>query len=264
MPHTLVAIMHQTMQRLFRVLLCTALSLSAQAETVRFGMDLNYPPFSWLDADGVPQGFDTEIAYGLCQKMKVHCQIVPQDWDGLTKALNMNKFDAILSSMQITPERMNSLDFSHKYYHVASRMVTRIGNQVSEQAFAQKRIGVLRGSTQEKYARDYWGKNGAEIVAYDKISSAFDALTSQHLDAVFVDNIVGNSAFLQTSKGKGFAFVGPSYDNVRYFGSGAGIAVKKGNVQLLNRLNQAIDQLRNDGSYQKIAKKYFSFDIYGN
>lgn len=250
--------------RLVLLTLCCALSFHATAETVRFGMDLNYPPFSWLSADGEPQGFDADIANALCREMKVQCRIVPQDWDGLTKALKLNKFDAILSSMQITPERQRELDFSQKYYRVASRIVTRADRIVGKQTFRHQRIGVLRGSTQAKFARDYWGHNGATIVDYDKITTAFNDLTSQRLEAVFVDNVVGDSVFLQTPAGKGFAFVGPAYDDEKYFGSGAGIAVKKGNTRLLNRLNQAIKQLRSDGSYQKISKKYFSFDIYGH
>jgi len=256
--------MRLKLHRFTTLLLCCVLSLSARAETLRFGMDLNYQPFSWLNAEGKPQGFDVDIAYALCKEMKVECQIVPQDWDGLSKALNMNKFDAILSSMQITPERMKNLDFTKKYYQVASRIISRSGTSVSKTSFAHKRIGVLRGSTQEKFARNYWGRNQAVIVNYDKITSAFSDLTNQQLEAVFVDNVVGNRAFLQTKSGQGFAFVGPSYSDEKYFGSGAGIAVRKGNTQLRDRLNLAIDRLRQNGIYQKIAKNYFSFDIYGH
>ena len=164
----------------------------------------------------------------------------------------------------LVPTGMKNLDFTKKYYQVASRIISRSGTSVSKTSFAHKRIGVLRGSTQEKFARNYWGRNQAVIVNYDKITSAFSDLTNQQLEAVFVDNVVGNRAFLQTKSGQGFAFVGPSYSDEKYFGSGAGIAVRKGNTQLRDRLNLAIDRLRQNGIYQKIAKNYFSFDIYGH
>ncbi|UTH72946.1 ABC transporter substrate-binding protein [Chromobacterium sp. IIBBL 290-4] len=238
-------------------------SLSAQAETLRFGIDLNYPPFSKQGADGKPQGFDIDMANAICASMKVTCQIVPQDWDGLIPALNANKFDAIISSMQITAERQKAVDFTHKYYNIASRLVAKDGAKVDAASFKGKKIGVLRASTQEKFAKDFWGKNGATIVPYAKSPESFLDLKSGRVDAVFVDGAVGEGEFLKTAQGKGYAFVGPNYSDVKYFGLGAGIAVKKGNKALVDRLNKAIDQVRKDGAYKKVQDKYFSFDVYG-
>ncbi|OWY39407.1 ABC transporter substrate-binding protein [Xenophilus sp. AP218F] len=238
-------------------------SLSAQAETIRFGVDLNYPPFSKQGADGKPQGFDIDIANALCAQMKVTCQIVPQDWDGLIPALNANKFDAILSSMQITPERQKAVDFTNKYYTISSRVVAKDGVKVDAASFKGKKIGVLRASTQEKFAKDFWGKNGATIVPYAKSPESFLDLKSGRVDAVFVDSAVGDQEFLKTPQGKGYSFAGPNYADVKYFGLGAGIAVKKGNKALAERLNKAIDGIRKNGSYKKAQDKYFGFDIYG-
>jgi arginine/ornithine transport system substrate-binding protein len=234
-----------------------------RAETLRIGMDLNYPPFSWQDSHGTPQGFDADMARALCLEMKVDCRIVPQDWDGLTRALYLHKFDAILSSMQITRARMKTLDFTQKYYKVASRLVVPLGAPVDRAAFSRKRIGVLRGSTQASFARDFWGKAGAHIVDYAKIGQAFDDLAAHRLDAVFVDEVVGSSSFLRTPAARSFAFSGPAYDDPRYFGLGAGIAVRKGDARLRERLDRALAHLIQDGRYQKIQSKYFSFDIYG-
>lgn len=238
-------------------------SFATQAETLRFGIDLNYPPFSKQGADGKPQGFDIDVANALCAAMKVQCQIVPQDWDGLIPALNANKFDAILSSMQVTPERQKAVDFSDKYYTISSRVVAKTGTAVDQNSFKGKKIGVLRASTQEKFAKDFWGKAGAQIVAYNKSPESFLDLKSGRVDAVFVDAAVGDQEFVKTPQGKGFAFVGPNYADEKYFGKGAAIAVKKGNKALVERLNKAIAQIRKDGSYKKAQDKYFSYDIYG-
>ena len=242
----------------------SATAFAAQAETVRFGIDGNYPPFAKQGADGKLQGFDVDMAYTLCNAMKVTCEIVPQDWDGLIPALNANKFDAILSSMSITEERMKAVDFSNKYYHTPSRMIGKSGTVVNQASFKGKKIGVLRASIQEKFAKDYWAKNGASLVAYGKIPEAFLDLKSGRIDGVFVDSVVGDSDFLKSSQGKGYAFVGPDYNDAKYFGKGAGIAVKKGNKAMLERLNKAIEQVRKDGSYKKVQDKYFAFDVYGN
>ncbi|MEQ6289073.1 ABC transporter substrate-binding protein [Vogesella sp. GCM10023246] len=237
---------------------------TAQGETLRFGMDGNYPPFTKQGADGNLQGFDVDIAQALCQVMQVTCQIVPQDWDGLIPGLNANKYDAILSSMSITAERKKAVDFTNKYYHVPARMIAKAGSSIGAKDFSGKRIGVLRASTQEKYARDVWGKNGANIVVYGKAPEAFLDLKSGRVDGVFVTSEVGDQDFIQTKQGAGYAFVGAPITDVRYFGEGAGIAVKKGNAELVQRLNQAISQIRKNGSYGKIQKKYFSADIFGD
>ncbi|MBI3145357.1 MAG: ABC transporter substrate-binding protein [Pseudogulbenkiania sp.] len=252
-----------------KVLMAVALAAplfasAAQAETIRFGVDLNYPPFSKQGPDGKPQGFDIDMAHALCTAMKATCEIVPQDWDGLIPALNTNKFDAILSSMQITDERKKAVDFTNKYYNIPSRIIAKVGTTVDQNSFKGKKIGTLRASTQEKFAKDYWGKSGAKVVAYTKAPESFLDLTSGRLDAVFVDGAVGDQEFLKTPRGKGFAFVGPEYNDTKYFGLGAGIAVKKGNKALLERLNGAIDQIRKDGSYKKVQDKYFTFNVYGN
>ncbi|MDF0605115.1 ABC transporter substrate-binding protein [Neisseriaceae bacterium TC5R-5] len=243
--------------------IATFTGFTAQAETLRIGVDLNYAPFSKLGTDGKPQGFDIDIANSLCHAMKVTCKIVPQDWDGLIPALNANKFDAIIASMQITDERKKAVDFSNKYYNIPSRIVAKAGTPVDQNSFKGKKIGVLRASTQEKFAKNYWGKQGANIVAYAKSPESFLDLKSGRLDAVFVDGAVGDYEFLRTPNGKGYTFVGPNYTDVKYFGLGAGVAVKKGNKALLDRFNKAIQQIRQDGSYKKVQDKYFNFDVYG-
>ena len=100
-------------------------------------------------------------------------------------------------------------------------------------------------------------------MSYGKTPEAFLDLRSGRIDGVFVDATVGELDFLKTPQGKGFAFVGPDYNEAKYFGYGAGIAVKKGNAALVSRLNQAIDQIRKDGTYKKVQDKYFTFDVYG-
>lgn len=256
--------MRTTIKQLTLAGLLLATLATAHAETLRFGMDGNYPPFAKQGADGSLQGFDVDIAQALCQSMRVTCQIVPQDWDGLIPGLNANKYDAILSSMSITAERRKAVDFTGKYYQVPARMIAKVGTTIGAKDFNGKRIGVLRASTQEKYARDVWGKNGASIVVYGKAPEAFLDLKAARIDGVFVTSEVGDQDFIQTRQGAGYAFVGAPITDVRYFGEGAGIAVKKGNEELVRRLNQAISQIRKNGSYDKIQKKYFSADIFGD
>ncbi len=85
--------------------------------TVRIAMDATYPPFKSLDPSGAIVGFDKDIADALCEQMKVTCEFTNQAWDGIIPGLLANKYDAILSSMSITEERMKQIDFTEKYYN---------------------------------------------------------------------------------------------------------------------------------------------------
>ncbi len=89
----------------------------ADGEKYVIGTDSTYPPFEYVDASGQFLGFDMDIARALCAEMKAECTIVSSDWDGIIPALQAKKFDMIISSMSITPERSKLVDFTNKYYN---------------------------------------------------------------------------------------------------------------------------------------------------
>ena len=97
--------------------LALAIGAAQAQETIKIGTEGAYPPFNNLTADGKLVGFDIDIAQALCDEMKVKCEFVTQDWDGIIPALQAGKFDAIVASMSITPERQEKVDFTHKYYN---------------------------------------------------------------------------------------------------------------------------------------------------
>jgi len=102
-----------------------------------------------------------------------------------------------------------------------------------------------------------------EVVRYSSQNEIYLDMVAGRVDGTLADAIPVDEGFLKTEQGKGFAFVGPSFTDPAYFGEGAGIAVRKGDKALLDKLNAAILALRANGEYQKIQSKYFSFDIYG-
>ncbi len=233
------------------------------AEKLRIGVEGAYPPFSWKESDGTLKGFDIEIAEALCKEMKRECVLVEQDWDGMIPALLARKFDAIVASMSITPERKKRVDFSNKYYNTPAKFVARKGSdlQISKAGLKGKRIGLQRGTTHQCYMEKMFPD--AELVLYASQEEVFQDLAIGRIDAQFSDSIAADDGFLKTDAGKDFAFVGGDQHDPQCHGEGAGIAVRKQDKELREELNQAIQAIRKNGVYQSINAKYFDFDIFG-
>lgn len=230
---------------------------------LRVGVEGAYPPFSSVGADGRIVGFDIDIANALCAEMKASCTLVQQEFDGMIPALQAHKFDLIVASLSITPERLKVVDFSDKYYKTPNRLIAKSGVAIdgSAKSLDGKKIGVQRSSINDRYATAKF--TGATIVRYAKQDEVYLDLAAGRIDATLVDSVAGDVGFLKTPAGKGYAFTGPSYDDPEYFGKGVGVALRKGEPALLGRLNTAIKAIRADGTYQKIQSRYFDFDVYG-
>jgi arginine/ornithine transport system substrate-binding protein len=126
-----------------------------------------------------------------------------------------------------------------------------------------KKVGVLRASTHDRYATDVLQPAGIEVVRYGSQQEANMDLVSGRVDALLADSVNLDDGFLKTEAGKGYAFAGPEYNDPKYFGGGAGIAVRKGDTALAQQFNDAIVAVRANGKYQQVQDKYFKFNIYG-
>jgi arginine/ornithine transport system substrate-binding protein len=230
---------------------------------IRIGVEGAYPPFSSVGPDGKLKGFDIDIANALCAEMKAQCTMVQQDFDGMIPALQARKFDIIVASLSITPERQKVVDFSDKYYKTPARFVAKVGTigEVSAAGPKGKKIGVQRATIHDRYATEQFKQS--QIVRYAKQDEVFLDLVAGRVDGTLVDSVAADQGFLETPAGKGYAFVGPVYDDEKYFGTGAGIAVRKGDTATRERLNAAIKAIRANGVYKRIQDAYFDFDVYG-
>jgi lysine-arginine-ornithine-binding protein len=236
---------------------------AAQMKKVRIGTEGAYPPFNYIDSDGNLAGFDVDIAKALCDAAKFDCEFVVQDWDGIIPGLLAKKYDAIVASMSITDERKEVVDFTNKYYNTPARFVARKGANfdISPEGLAGKVVGVQRATIHENFLRDIFPK--VEVRAYATQDEANADLVAGRVDLVMADSVALDEGFLKTAEGKDFEFVGPGYSEPKWHGEGAGIAIRKGEDELREALNKAIDQIRADGTYEKIQSKYFDFDVYG-
>jgi arginine/ornithine transport system substrate-binding protein len=231
---------------------------------LKVAIDPTYEPFTFKTADGKPTGFDVDIAEALCAEIKRQCVYVEQVWDSMIPGLQAKKYDVIISSMSITDERKKVVDFTDKYYNTPSRIVVKADTNFTDLASLKgKKIGVLKGSTQEKYAMGELKTVGVNVVAYEAQDQVYLDIKSGRLDGAVADSVEVNGGFLSKPEGAGYGFVGPVLADVKYFGYGAGVALRQGETQLKDELNAAIKTIRSNGTYDTISKKYFSFDVYG-
>jgi lysine-arginine-ornithine-binding protein len=232
-------------------------SSAVAADKLKIGTEGAYPPFNLIDASGQVGGFDVDIAQALCAQMKVECEVVTSDWDGIIPALNAKKFDAIVASMSITEERKAAVDFTAPYYTNKLQFIApKSADFKTDKAGLQgKVIGAQRATMAGTWLEDNLG-DVVEIKFYDTQENAYLDLTSGRLDGVLADKFV-NWEWLKSNAGQDFEFKGePVFDNDKI-----GVAVRKGDP-LQVQLNAALQAIVADGTYQKINAKYFPFSIY--
>lgn len=228
-----------------------------------------YPPYNFVAADGTLQGFDVDFAKAVCEKINADCEIVKQDWDGIIPALLAKKYDVIVASMAIRPERAEKVDFTIPYYMAPTALIATktsgikagADGLVDPASVAGKKIGVARATGFEKYARENWPK--ADIVVYDNSPNADLDMVGGRLDARFDDYILLSQSILKSDIAGDLEQVGKIYPEKLMGSDGEGIAVRKGETALRESINKAIIDMRSDGTYKKINDKYFTFDIYG-
>ncbi|CAM2160986.1 amino acid ABC transporter substrate-binding protein, PAAT family [Paraburkholderia tropica] len=249
---------------------CVALALMAGSaaardwHTVRIGVDASYPPFESKAANGQIVGFDVDLTKALCARMNVKCVWVENDLDGIIPALKARKFDAIVSSLTITPQRRQQIDYSDKLFDAPARMIARSGSPLlpTPESLKGKNVGVEQGSTQEAYAKVHWAPKGVNVVSYQNQDQVYQDLIAGRLDATLQDEVQADYGFLKTPRGKGFGWAGPEVEDLATIGDGTAIGLRKDDADLKAKFNAALASLHKDGTFDQIAKQYFDFPIY--
>lgn len=231
---------------------------------LKVAIDATYEPFTYKTADGKPTGFDVDIASALCEQIKRTCVFVEQPWDGMIPGLIAKKYDVIISSMSITEERLAQVDFTDKYYNTPSRVVLKKTVKYTDPASIKgKKIGVLKASTQEKYALGELAPAGVKVVSYDAQDQVYLDIKAGRLDGTVADILEVTGGFLSKDGGDAYETKGEDLFTPKYFGTGVGIALAKGQDALKAELSGAIKTIRDNGVYKTINDKYFKFDVYG-
>lgn len=243
------------------VALTLAAGATQAADKIVIGTDSTYPPFEYLDASGQFLGFDMDIGRALCAEMKVECSFVSQEWDGIIPALQAKKFDAILSSMSITPERKKLVDFTDKIYNTPPAIAIPKDSKVTSlDDLKGKTIGAQTSTTHANYAEKHLPDT--QLKLYPTADEYKLDIADGRVDAV-IDDVVVLSEWVKSKDGACCKILKTLPVDKEINGEGAGIAVRKGDDALREKFNKAIAAIRANGTYKKIQDKYFDFDVYG-
>jgi polar amino acid transport system substrate-binding protein len=243
-----------------------ALATAAFAEPVKIGVAAEpYPPFTSPDASGNWVGWEVDFMNAVCAKAELECVLTPVAWDGIIPSLTGGQIDVIMSSMSITEERLQTIDFTDKYYNTPTVIVAAKGSGITAtpEGLAGKIIGVQTSTIHEAYVNQYFAAGAAEVKVYQTQDEVNQDLAAGRVDAIQADSITLD-AFLASEAGAACCeLVGAVADDPVILGAGVGAGVRKEDTELKDKLNAAIAAIIADGTYDAITAKYFASSIYG-
>ena len=243
---------------------------ASQWPELRVAIDATYKPFTYKTDSGEPAGFDVDVAKALCEELKSKCVFVEQAWDGMIPGLQAKKYDVIISSMSITEERKQAVDFTGKYYNTPSCVVVKSDLNLGAEAanFKGKKLGVLKASTQEKYAMGELQPAGATIVPTTLKTRSTWTSNRAVWTVRWPTWLKSTAASCRRPMAKATPVLAhriPVEFDAKYFGAGAGVALRKEDTALRDALDAGIKAIRDNGKWQAIAEKHVpGVDLWGS
>ena len=157
---------------------------------VRFLTEGDYPPFNFYDEDGTLVGFNVDLARAICMELNTACDIKVRPWGELLLALRRGEADAVIAAHAVTPQSLNEVDFTDRYFQTPGRFAARRGGdqiEITPEALESKRIGVAKNTAHEAFLRAFF--RSSAIQSYENADLARDALIQGQVDYIFDDGI---------------------------------------------------------------------------
>ena len=233
-----------------------AASTSAAAEltTVEAGKltmatNATFPPYEMTTDAGTIEGIDVDTAQAIAEKLGLELQIDDMDFDAALLAVQQGKADMVMAGVTVTDERQNVMDFTDSYATgIQSIIVKEDSDIASVDDLAGKKIGTQRGTTGYLYCSDDFGDEN--VVAYDNGLTAVQMLNNGQVDCVVIDNAPAKEFI---SANPGLKLLDTAYVEESY-----AIGIGKGNTELKDAINTALEELKADGTLQAIVDKYIT------
>ena len=223
---------------------------------INVGLEGTYPPFSFVDENGKLTGFEVELSEALAKELGVKAKVQPTKWDGILAALESKRLDVVVNQVTISDERKKKYDFS-KPYTVSGIQALILKKKAADlninaaADLADKKVGVGLGTNYEQWVKQAVPK--ADVRTYEDDPSKFADLRNGRIDAILIDRL---AALEYAQKAKDTELAGAAFSRLE-----SGVALRKGEPELLEAINKAIDKLRADGTLTKLSEKYFGADV---
>jgi ABC-type amino acid transport substrate-binding protein len=223
---------------------------------IRFAVAAQFPPFQSRNPQGQLVGLNIDLGNALCQQLNVRCTWVDQVIVENVPALDARQFDAIMG-MAPTSERRRWVGFTDNLYPFTTRLVARrsSGLMPTISSLKGKRVGVLLGSNREAFTLSQWAPEGVIIESFWLNDELVRSLVAGDIDATLQGTVEIRGALLDTDAGQDFNFMGPEI-SAELLGNGVAIAVRKPDTALRSQLNRALEELMQNGEYQRILAPY--------
>ncbi len=225
----------------------------APAKVYVVGTDAAYAPFESQNEKGEIVGFDIEVVQAVAKKAGIEVKFVNTPWEGIFNALAQGDRDMVVSAVTITEERKATMDFSDPYFDAQQLIAVKDSSKVAKFADLKKlKVGVQTGTTGDEAVTKLLGKTSTNIKRFESTPLALKELEAGGVDAVVADNGVVINYVANNPGGKFKSISDKEFVPEQY-----GIALKKGNAELMAKINKGLADIKADGSYDAIYTKYF-------
>ena len=225
----------------------------APAKVYVVGTDTAYAPFESQNEKGEIVGFDIDVVKAIAAKASMEVKFVNTPWEGIFNALGQGDRDFLVSAVTITDERKQTMDFSDPYFDAAQLIAVKNTSKVAKFDDLKKlKVGVQTGTTGDEAVSKLQGKTSANIKRFESTPLALKELEAGGVDAVGADNGVVIH-YVNNNTGANFKTVADATFTPEQYG----LPVKKGNAELLAKLNKGLADIKADGTYDKIYAQYF-------
>lgn len=223
--------------------------------TLLVGLEGTYPPFSFQGDDGKLTGFEVEFAQQLAKHLGVEASLKPTKWDGMLASLDSKRIDVVINQVTISDERKKKYYFSTPYTISGIQALVKKGNEGSIKTAADlkgKKVGVGLGTNYEEWLRQ--NVQGVDVRTYDDDPTKYQDLRVGRIDAILVDRLAALDLVKKTNDT--LAVTGEAFSRQE-----SGVALRKGNEDLLKAVNDAIAEMQKDGTLQALSEKWFGADV---
>ncbi|MFZ7134672.1 MAG: basic amino acid ABC transporter substrate-binding protein [Eubacteriales bacterium] len=226
---------------------------------LKVGVDDTYPPMEYRDEDNNLVGFDVELAKAIGEKLDMEVEFISSAWTGIFMALDTSNFDVIISSVSITPKRMESYDFSDPYLANGQVIVVRPDdNSVTKpEDLAGKKVGVQITTTADTAVEKFKETTDITVEKYDEIIQTFNGMKSGYVDYIVVDYPVAIEYVANDPE----SF---KISSVQLTNEPIGICYRKGDTETQDKINGALEELRNDGTLKTLSEEWLGDDYTSN